>query len=580
MKVLMVEQNPDDAELLSAELRSCGEKVLYQCVDNAADMRESLGQDWDIVIADDATPKFGSLEALQILKQSCKDIPFIIYSGDMSERAAAAAMHDGVQDYVRKGHVARLAPVVKRELRNAAARRARAQAEFMLHQLSCYDAVTGLANRKLFCEQVGGLLPGVAAARGIGAIYVVKVDRFARINHAAGYAEGDRMLQQAGERLRRCATGGELVARLAGERFALFSRHLASRSDAKAYARYVMESFREPFRSGNMEFYLSVSVGIALFPDDGMEASTLLVNAESAASHARHRSASKYSCYANDIAQRACRHVVLEAALRRAVERDELVLHYQPIVRLSDEQIIGMEALIRWNHPEHGLLYPDQFIPVADESGIIVDIGEWVLREACRQMKALHQRGFPSLLLSVNVSAVQFLQPLLPQQVDAALEASGIDPGRVELEITETVLMQEVDATSLTLHAMKERGLSISVDDFGTGYSSLNYLKRFPIDILKIDRTFTRDIVCSEHDYAIVRAIAALAHSLELCVVAEGVESEEQLAMLRRERCDRGQGFFFSKPLALPELTAFLACEARQACAGVQHATHAVGRTA
>ena len=576
MKVLIVEDSPDDAELLSVELAAGGDEVHYRRVDNADDMRAALAERWDIVISDHAMPCFNALEALQILKESRQDIPFVIYSHHMSEQMAARAMRDGAQDFVRKGQVDRLVPLVKRELRNAATRCAKVQAEDNLYRLSRYDALTGLANRSLFCERAGGRLAQPVPDGNGAAVFVLNLDHFGRINHTAGYAEGDRMLRQAAERLNRCADEGEIVARLVGDRFAIFSEKLKERSDAEAFARRIMESFKEPFPSGSMEFYLTVSMGIAMFPGDGEDISTLLVNADSAASLARHFSGNNYKHYANEMAQTASRHVILEAALRRAIERDELVLHYQPIVRLSDEKIIGVEALIRWNHPEHGLLHPDQFIPVADQSGVIIDIGEWVLNEACRQTKALHDGGFPSLSLSINVSAPQFLQPLLLSQVDGALESTGFDPERIELEITETVLMQDVEATSLTLQALKKRGLCISVDDFGTGYSSLNYLKRFPIDTLKIDRSFTRDIARSADDYAIVRAITALARSLELSVVAEGVESDEQLAILRREHCDRGQGYLFSKPLALPELVKLVSTEAAAASGAAGRGSYAI----
>jgi len=305
-------------------------------------------------------------------------------------------------------------------------------------------------------------------------------------------------------------------------------------------------------------------MGICVYPDDGEDVSTLLVNAESAMVLAKKLWRNNYKYYVKEMGEASSRRMVLETSLRRAVERGELRVQYQPIVDLQTGKFIGAEALVRWNHPQFGLLAPDKFIPLADETGLIIEIGEWVLHQACMQTKSWHDRGFYPMIISVNVSAVQLGQPQLLNHVADVLSKTGLDPACLELEITESVLMQDAEATINTLRALKARGIKISVDDFGTGFSSLSYLKRFPIDILKIDKSFTRDIDMDPDNSAIVTAIVALAKSLNLAVLAEGVESKQQLDFLRKQKCDRAQGYFFSTPVN-PEVLLSLMAQRRAA---------------
>jgi EAL domain-containing protein (putative c-di-GMP-specific phosphodiesterase class I) len=310
-----------------------------------------------------------------------------------------------------------------------------------------------------------------------------------------------------------------------------------------------MQSFAAPLLIDNLEFYVTLSMGICVFPDDGKNVATLLVNAESAMFLAKKLWRNNYKYYVKEMGETSSRRLALEMSLRRAVERGELCLQYQPMVDLASRSVTGAEALVRWNHPEFGMLGPDKFIPLADETGLIIEIGEWVLYQACKQAKAWHDLGLKDLTISVNVSAVQLGQPQLLNHVAGVLNRTGLNPACLELEITESVLMQDAESSINMLRALKDMGIKISVDDFGTGYSSLSYLKRFPIDVLKIDRSFTRDIVMDPDNSAIVSAITALARSLNLSVLAEGVESADQLDVLRREKCDRVQGYYFGRPL-------------------------------
>lgn len=551
MRVLIVEDCPDDAELLCAELAQCGEHIVCRRVDSEPDMRAALGEeDWDIVISDHTMPGFSSEAALDTLKASGKDIPFIIYSGEISEQTAVSAMRAGVHDFVRKGQAARLVPLVQRELRNAETRNAKKAAESRLYRLSHYDTLTGLANRELFCEEAGRIVAGAAEAAGSFLVCLLSLDRFGEVNHAVGFREGDGIIKQVAERLKSRIMPGGMLARLDGDHFAVLSGRLHGASAIRHFADAVTGCFTAPFEGGNAEVYLTCSLGIASFPDDGADVAVLLVNAEAAAAVAKRVAGNSYRRYVAELAQTSARRVGLERALRHAVERDELVLHYQPMVALATERVVGAEALVRWRHPDYGLLVPDTFIPIADETGLIVEIGAVVLMKACRQVRAWHDQGFTDMRMSINVSPAQFDEKTLLPHVDEALRATGVDPRALDIEITESVLMRDVEGTVAMLRALKDRGMTISIDDFGTGYSSLSYLRRFPIDTLKIDRSFVRDAVGNRDGHAIVCAIVALARRLQLCIVAEGVETQAQAELLRRERCDFAQGHYYGKAVS------------------------------
>ena len=320
----------------------------------------------------------------------------------------------------------------------------------------------------------------------------------------------------------------------------------------------ISQSFSQPFSHDSLEFDLAVSMGICMYPEDGQDATTLIANAEIAMSQAKSEPGTSYKYYDRKTVEVASHRVALEGALRRAVERGELFLQYQPIADVRTGAILATEALVRWKHPEFGIMSPDKFIPIADETGLIIPIGEWVLGEACRQTRAWQDLGFRGLGISVNVSAVQFAQTRLLSQIKNTLKYSGLDPQFLEVEITESVLMRDAEATASTLKALKDMGVCIAMDDFGTGYSSLSYLKRFPIDTLKIDKSFTQDISGSHDGSSIVSAIAALGRSLDLSLVAEGVETSEQREFLESQQCDRMQGYLLSKPLPVDQVVRFL----------------------
>jgi diguanylate cyclase (GGDEF)-like protein len=558
--MLIVEDSEDEAFLLYSELNARGARLDWKRVDTGRDLTAALAErDWDIIICDHNMPGFDSIAALQIVKQSGKDIPFVIYSGQITDQQAVSAMHDGVQDYIEKGNYARLMPVIERELKNAAARSAVRQADSRIQELAYYDGLSNLPNHNLFCAQVtewvleaekSGRLPA-------GAIAYIDLDRFLRINTSFGYDTGNEILRQVAKRLTAALPPQASLARLSGDAFGIF---LPGTSLTDSGAQWIKQVFDKPFEKGGIELYITGSIGIARMPEDGAEVYELLMNAETAMTWAKRVGGNGIEFYRRDMNANSGERVAMESDLRHAQERGELFLHYQPCISAVDGRTIGMEALVRWQHPTRGLITPDRFIPIADESGLIVEIGEWVLRRACEQGRRWQDMGF-NIYLAVNVSAVQFAQPRLLEVVRRVLSETGFAPHALQLEITESVLMQDAESAIGMLRAFKAMGVRISVDDFGTGYSSLSYLKRFPIDILKIDKSFVRDLPDDEEDAAIARAIVALARSLRLTTVAEGVENEAQLGFLRAEGCDCFQGYYFSRPVDVPTIEQRLSSE-------------------
>lgn len=366
------------------------------------------------------------------------------------------------------------------------------------------------------------------------------------------------MLKGVAQRLRSCLREGDTVARLGGDEFMVVLPAIAHAEDAARVGQRILDALSVPFNFEGHELHIGVSIGIALYPNDGKSAEALLKNADIAMYRAKEQGRNNYQFYTPALNDMAFERLTLENSLRRALERREFVVHYQPQVSLNTGQIVGMEALVRWRHPELGLVAPMKFIPVAEETGLIVPIGEWVLQMACAQNKAWQEAGFPPLRVTVNLSARFFRRKDLMETVARILKETGLDPDYLELELTEGTTMENAEATIRTLHELKEMGVHLSIDDFGTGYSSLSYLKRFPLATLKIDRLFVQDITTSSDGAVITLAIIAMAHSLGLKVIAEGVETEEQLAFLRAHRCDEMQGYLFSRPIPAEAFTQLL----------------------
>ena len=558
IRVLIVEDCEDDAVLLIHELKRAAADVAWRRVDNPSAMRDALiDDDWDLVISDHSMPGFSSEDAYELMRRCGADIPFIIYSGRFDQSRALSAMAKGVHDFVEKGNLEKLLPVVRRELKTVAQVRARARAENRLHRLTHFDQLTGLPNRQLFHEQASRCLAAIGPDHGATLLFV-DVDRFMRINNSFGYAVGDQLVRQVAARLQQAVGADGIVTRMGRNDFALLDTRAQQPAEARALAMRLMEAFGQPFSVDGKELFLTLSIGVSCYPRDGEDVGRLLVNAENAMFLAKRNGRNTMQFYERDMNSSSAERLQMETELRHAVDRGELTLHYQPCADIASGRVAAVEALVRWRHAVRGLIPPDKFIPLADETGLIGDIGRWVLFEACKQTKRWRDAGIAPLKVAVNVSAVQFRQGDLAQMVHSTLEKTGLPPECLDLEITETVLMQNAAATIEVLRALKEMGVTISVDDFGTGYSSLAYLQRFPIDTLKIDKSFMTNVTDDEHNAAIVRTVIALAKSLKLESIAEGVESSDQVAYLRAEGCDRVQGYYFSKPLEPHNLRAFI----------------------
>jgi diguanylate cyclase (GGDEF)-like protein/PAS domain S-box-containing protein len=446
----------------------------------------------------------------------------------------------------------------------------RRETEARLRFLARHDALTELPNRGFFVEQVSSTLARLRRQGGMLAVLMVDIDQFKRFNDTLGHGECDQLLRDMAGRLRACLRlsdplaldadeeGRVTLARPGGDEFLAAITDIDGASDAARVSQRIVDALRDPFRVGSQDVFLTASIGISLFPQDGADAERLITQAASALSHAPEREWGSYRFFDEKTHSAALGRVTLEGQLRLALERDELRLHYQPLVDASTGALVALEALARWPHPERGMVPPGEFIPLAEETGLIDALGDWALGATCEQIQDWRRWGYDPPPVAVNLSAGQFHQPGLATKLAEAVADRGLEPGCLEIEITESVLMKDADRALVTLRKLKDMGLRIAVDDFGTGYSSLAYLRRFPFDSLKIDRSLVSEVVESSDAASIALAILALAHGLELGTVAEGVETEEQAAFLREAGCQTLQGYLFSRPKPPDELVPLL----------------------
>jgi diguanylate cyclase len=422
-----------------------------------------------------------------------------------------------------------------------------------LQRLALQDPLTKLPNRLLLEDRINQAIAQAERGNSKTAVLFVDLDRFKLINDSLGHFVGDELLRAVGQRMHHLLRGEDTVSRLGGDEFVILQRFATDILDAQDLAHRVLLALREPFRVHEHELLVTPSIGISVFPMHGDTAQMLITRADAAMYNAKQAGRNTYRVFEADMSTFFPERLLLENDLRRAIARGEFELHYQPKVDVETGRVVGMEALLRWRHATRGLVAPAEFIPIAEDCGAIVEIGEWVLGEACRQNVRWQRAGAPQLRVAVNISGVQFRQPDLLDTIAQALAASGLHPECLEIEITESVIMQDPSQMIVVLERLSKMGVHVSIDDFGTGYSSLSYLKRFPLDKLKIDRSFIRDISSDTEDAAITRAIIGLAHNLRLKVVAEGVETREQLEFLRTLGCDEYQGYYKSKPVPAAE---------------------------
>ena len=434
---------------------------------------------------------------------------------------------------------------------------ARAMALQMAHSAQ-HDFLTGLPNRMLLNDRVSQAIALASRHMKQVAVLFLDLDGFKYINDSLGHSIGDKLLQSIAKRLVHCVRDSDTVSRQGGDEFVVLLSEAEQSEDAAIIARRMLHAVAEPHSIDQRDLHVTTSIGVSVYPDDGLDAEALIKNADTAMYQAKENGRQSYRFFKPAMNIRAVERQSIEESLRRALERQELALRYQPKVNLRTGAITGAEALIRWTHPTRGSVPPAQFIPIAEECGLILAIGRWVLREACEQARAWVDAGLPMATMAVNVSAMEFRDENFLDGLFAILNETGLDPRSLELELTESVLMKHAEAAASILQTLRERGVQVAVDDFGTGYSSLSYLRKFPIDTLKIDQSFVRQITAGGDDTSIVTAVISMARSLKLRVVAEGVEAPEQVGFLRAHECDEAQGYYFSPPVLPQQFARFL----------------------
>ncbi|MFA9217015.1 MAG: EAL domain-containing protein [Sphingomonadaceae bacterium] len=562
-KILIVDDQPMNIAALNHILAKAG----YQCVTSTTDAREVAElhrtHHYDLIVLDLHMPHLSGFEVLEQLKEVDREayLPVLVVTAAPEHKLQA--LEAGARDFVCKPYDV---PEVLTRIRNMLEVR-------LLYNLSReygrrmaqYDALTGLPNRQLFMRTLEGALQ--ASGSRLCAVLLADIDGFQRLNDTLGHAAGDEVLRQFAERLSHCVPVGCAVGRLGNDEFAVLLNAPEGLHQVTQLAEQIRAAVALPLQlqQGGGEVRLSTSIGIAVHPGDSKDAATLVKYADTALSQVKRDGSDHYRFFTDAMNAATLQRFELERALRQACEQGEFEMHYQPKVRLSTGRMVGAEALLRWNRPGHGQVSPLEFVPLLEETGLIVPVGAWIFDSVCAQLAQWAALGAEHIQVAVNVASRQFADPDLERYVAEALQRHGVDPSMLALEVTESALMHDTERTVATLARLRTLGLSIAIDDFGTGYSSLAYLKRFPVDLLKIDIAFIRELTHNPEDAALVDAIIAMAHSLRLDVIAEGVETEAQLAYLIRHRCDLIQGYFFSRPVAAAQFGQMLRDDIRLA---------------
>jgi diguanylate cyclase (GGDEF)-like protein len=555
--ILHLEDNANDRELVKLLLDDAGIENDISTVETRNDFERSLADgDWDLILSDFGLPAFDGFQALEMAAKTCPNTPFIFVTGTLGEDTAVESLKIGATDYVLKQRMTRLATSVRRALkeREERLRRERAERELrksedQLRFLAYHDALTDLPNRALLLDRLAQALAGAHRNKGRFAVLYIDLDRFKNINDSLGHSAGDIVLQQVAERMRGCARENDTVARLGGDEFVVVLSTVRDGTDAAVAADRIQRAMEEEFQVQGIRMSISCSIGIGVFPEDGEDGESLLKNADIALYSAKERGRSRWQFFTREMNGRAQERLKLEDNVRQALGKNELFLEYQPQLDLSTGKIVGAEALLRWWHPEYGTVPPSTFLPVAENVGVIIPIGEWVLRTACAQAKQWQQDGLGPLVMAVNVSAGQFRHEPLAEAIQRALDDSGLAPKYLELELTEGILLSNEEAMKPLLQQLTSMGLGLAIDNFGKGYCSLNYLRRFPFSKLKIDQSFVRAVSHDARDAALTAAIIRMGKALQMRVIAECVENEEQAEVLRSLGCDLVQGYHFCRPL-------------------------------
>jgi diguanylate cyclase (GGDEF)-like protein len=529
----------------------------------AEDGRKGLGiyadQHPDIIVTDVRMPGMDGIQMAKEIKKLDTDAQIILLTAASDMDFIMDAFDIGVNHYVLKPiDLDKLLAAIEKCLNAVQLERQIRRRDEEIRIMAYYDPLTGLPNRQLFNE-----LLHMALAQALRheherllAVLFLDLDRFKVINDTLGHTAGDQLLQVVAQRLNDCCRrDSDTVARRGGDEFIILLPDLDTKQEAVSVAQNIIDSFTRPFIISGQELFISTCIGISIFPDDGTDSNTLISNADMAMYRAKENGRNRYHLYNPSLNKHASKRLEMGNSLRRGLQRGEFFLNYQPQVNVKTGRMVSVEALARWRHPELGVILPGEFIQMAEEIGLIVPLGEWVLRTACAQNKAWQDAGYPPVRMAVNYSSQQFRTHKLAEMVENTLTETGLAPCWLELEVTEGIMLQDVDATIRPLRRLNDLGVHITIDDFGTGYSSLSYIKKLPIHNLKIDKSFVSDIIANNDDAAIATAIITMAHSLRLNVIAEGVETREQMQFLYSLNCFVMQGYFFSKPLPSNEFS-------------------------
>jgi diguanylate cyclase (GGDEF)-like protein len=556
LRVLIVDDSEDDALLLLRALRNGPFEPAFERVDTPTALAAALTrQAWDIIISDYSMPHFNGLAALAIVQQSALDLPFILVSGTIGEDVAVEAMKAGAHDYVMKGKPQRLASAIERELREVEVRRERKRAEGWLKYLAQYDPLTDLPNRNLLHERLDEALVSARHENQPLALLLMDLDHFKEINDTMGHQTGDLLLQEVGRRLQGALRKAATVARLGGDEFAVLLPGVNGEGAILA-ARELLKVLESSFLIGEIAFDARASIGIAIYPQHGDDKENLMRHAD-IAMYAAKRSAGGYRVYSPALDCYSPQRLARMAGLHRAIDNHQLSLAYQPKINLGTATVVGVEALARWRHPEFGLISPEEFIPMAERTGFIKPLTIWGLNSALGQARSWQEQGL-NISVSVNLSPRLLHDINFPDRVVEVLETHDLAPEQLELEITENTIMADPTCSLEILTRLSRLGVALSIDDFGTGYSSLAYLKKLPVNAVKIDKSFVINMSTDSNDALIVRSIIDLAHNLGLKVIAEGVETREVWDRLVTLGCDQAQGYYMSRPLPSAEMTQWL----------------------
>ena len=548
--MLLIEDNPGDARLIK-EMLAEDDTTPFRlvCVDRLSRALECLTEERPVlVLLDLSLPDSQGLETFSRVSTHSPSVPIIVLTGNDDQTLALNAVKAGAQDFLVKGRIN--SDLLVRAMRYSIERK-RYQEEIE-HQAN-YDSLTGLANRQLLNDRLRQSVFAQRHERSIAVVFI-DLDHFKLVNDSLGHNVGDQLLKLIADRLLLTVRSGDTVARLGGDEFVLILNDQTREQVVFHAVQRMIDVVNEPIEVNGRELNVTCSAGVSLYPQDGPDVDTLLKNADTAMYRAKALGRNNFQFFTAGMNQLVRDRLTLEHTLRRALERNELLLHYQPRVNLRTGTVCALEALVRWNHPEWGLTQPERFIPLAEETGLIVPIGKWVLRHACQQMGEWRKAGL-AVSVSVNLSTRQFWTGDLVATVANILNETGVEPTNLELELTEGMIIRDAEKVIATLHGLKSIGVGLSIDDFGTGYSSLSYLRRLPVDAVKIDKTFVTDIDAGGFDSGVLaRAIISLGHALNLQVVAEGVETKTQLDFLAAHECDEVQGYYFGEPTSPSDL--------------------------